>query len=92
MNKTQRAESERTIGSGQFPPEADQPSAEAKNYFVTLKVYDVLGREVKTLVNEQQSTGRHSITFNAAGLSDGVYFYRIIAGGFVETKKLLLMK
>jgi photosystem II stability/assembly factor-like uncharacterized protein len=60
--------------------------------FVTLKVYDILGREVETLVNERQSAGTHSVTFNAGGLSSGVYFYRIIAGSFVQTKKLMVIK
>jgi hypothetical protein len=60
--------------------------------FVTLKVYDILGREVKTLVNELQSAGNHSVTFNAEGLSTGIYLYRIEAGNFTETKKLLLLK
>lgn len=58
----------------------------------TLKVYDVLGREVKTLVNERQTAGLHSVTFNAEDLPSGVYFYRLTAGSFVDTKKLLLLK
>jgi hypothetical protein len=64
----------------------------AAGSFVTLKVYDILGREVKTLVNERQSAGTHSVTFNAAGLSSGVYFYRISTGSFVQTKKLMVIK
>ena len=66
--------------------------------YVTLKVYDMLGREVKTLVNEQQSAGTHSITFNAGNLASGVYFYQLKARAsvgsatFISTKKLLLMK
>ncbi|PIQ09889.1 MAG: hypothetical protein COW71_04690 [Ignavibacteriales bacterium CG18_big_fil_WC_8_21_14_2_50_31_20] len=59
---------------------------------VKLRVYDMLGREVKTLVNQQQSAGRYNIEFNAANLSSGVYFYRIEAGNFVASKKLLLLK
>ena len=59
---------------------------------VTLKIYDVLGREVKILVDERQPAGTHSATFNAASLPSGVYFYRLQAGSFSETKKLLLLK
>lgn len=62
------------------------------NSFVTLKVYDMLGREVKTLVNEREDAGTHTATFNAANLPSGVYFYRIQAGNFVQTKKLVLIK
>jgi len=64
----------------------------AKNSIVTINVYDVLGREVKTLVNEWQIAGNHSFTFNASNLPSGMYFYRIQAGGNSETKKLLLLK
>jgi len=60
--------------------------------FVRLKVYDVLGREIKTLVNIQQAPGTYSVTFNAEGLSSGVYFYRLQAGSFVQTKKLVVVK
>jgi photosystem II stability/assembly factor-like uncharacterized protein len=59
---------------------------------VTLKVYDILGREVRTLVNESQNAYTHSVMFNASGLSSGVYLYRIIAGKFVDTKKFVLIK
>lgn len=59
---------------------------------VTLKVYDVLGREVQTLVKGRQSAGDHSVRFNAANLPSGVYSYRLEAGTFSQTKKLVLMK
>lgn len=62
------------------------------NSFVTIKIYDVLGREVQTLVNEHQPAGTHSVTFNAANLPSGVYFYRLEAGTYHDTKKLLLLK
>lgn len=62
------------------------------NSFVVLKIYDVLGREIKILVNERQKAGSHSVTFSASNLSSGVYFYRIEAGTFHDTKKLLLLK
>lgn len=63
-----------------------------KESFVKLKIYDILGREVKTLVKEQKSAGTYKVTFEASNLSSGVYFYRIQAGNFVQTKKLILLK
>jgi hypothetical protein len=59
---------------------------------VSLKVYDVLGREVETLVNERQTAGTHAVKFNATNLPSGVYFCRLQAGTYHETKKLLLLK
>ncbi|GBD87900.1 xyloglucanase Xgh74A precursor [bacterium BMS3Abin03] len=60
--------------------------------FVTLKVYDVLGKEVTTLVNEKLSSGEYEVQFNASGLTSGIYFYRLTAGNFVAIKKSLLLK
>ena len=59
---------------------------------VSLKVYDVLGREVATLVNEVEQPGRYSITFGARGLSSGVYFYRLVVGNSVITRRMVLIK
>jgi hypothetical protein len=59
---------------------------------VVLKVYDVLGREVATLINQEQAAGRYVQPFNASALSSGIYFYRLQAGNFVETKKMMLVK
>ena len=59
---------------------------------VELKVFDVLGREITELVNEEQSSGKYEIQFNAGSLSSGIYFYRIKAGNFIESKKMLLVK
>ncbi len=59
---------------------------------VSLNVYDVLGRLVRTLVNERKSSGTYEVMFDASGLSSGVYFYRITAGSYSQAKKLLLMK
>jgi hypothetical protein len=63
-----------------------------KSGFVTLKVFDVLGREVTTLVNQNQNSGSYNITFNASNLSTGVYFYKLEAGEYLSIKKMLLIK
>jgi plastocyanin len=59
---------------------------------VSLKVYDVLGNEVATLVNEEKPAGVYSVNFDATGLSSGMYLYKLQAAGFVETRKMILMK
>ena len=59
---------------------------------VKLIVYDVLGKEIKTLVNENKSPGNYDVEFNASYLSSGIYFYKIQAGKFIETKKMILIK
>jgi len=60
--------------------------------FVSLKVYDLLGREVATLVNERRSAGIYDVNFNASSLGSGVYFYTLSSGGFSQTKKMMLVK
>jgi len=59
---------------------------------VTLEVFDVLGREVAVLVSEWQTQGNYKVTFDGSNLSSGLYFYRLSAGGFVATKKMILTK
>jgi len=59
---------------------------------VELKVYDIVGREVMTLVNDVQDAGSHSVFFNAVNLSSGIYFYRINSGSFQDVKKMVLVK
>ncbi|UCH66837.1 MAG: T9SS type A sorting domain-containing protein [Ignavibacterium sp.] len=59
---------------------------------VTLKVYDVLGNEIATLVNEQKPAGIYEVEFDATNLTSGIYFYSLQAGGYVETKKMVLIK
>ena len=59
---------------------------------VTIKVFDQLGTEVATLVNEEKPAGAYEIEFNASSLASGVYYYRITSGSFVDTKKMILMK
>ncbi len=63
-----------------------------ENDFVTLKVYDVLGNEVASLVNEQKTAGKHSLEFNASDLGSGVYFYTLKAGVHVQSRKMILVK
>ena len=60
--------------------------------YVSLIVFDILGREVAMLVNEQKSAGTYTQKWNAANMSSGIYFYRLQAGTFTETKKLILLK
>ncbi len=59
---------------------------------VTLKIYDVLGREVETLLNDVESAGSYNVKFNGSGLASGVYFYWLRAGGFSAARKMVLMK
>ena len=59
---------------------------------VSLKVYDVLGNAVATLVNEEKQPGEYEIDFDASKLSSGVYFYQLKAGSFVQTNKMILMR
>ena len=59
---------------------------------VSLKIYDILGREVKSLLNEEKQPGTYSVIFDARNLASGIYLYRIQAGSFVDTKKLILLK
>ncbi len=62
------------------------------NSLIQLKVYDLLGREVATLVNGTKSPGNYEVNFNASSLASGIYFYRLQAGKFVQTKKMILLK
>jgi hypothetical protein len=63
-----------------------------KTSFVTLKVYDVLGNEIETLVSSKKSAGNYEITFNSSNLPSGIYFYRIKAAEFTDLKKMVLLK
>jgi len=64
----------------------------AKNEQVQIKVFDLIGREIVTLVNEMQVPGSYNVTFNAKNLSSGIYFYRISAGSFTDVKRMVLVK
>ncbi|NCS88171.1 MAG: T9SS type A sorting domain-containing protein, partial [Ignavibacteria bacterium] len=59
---------------------------------ILLKIYDVLGNEIATLVNEEKPPGNYEVEFNAKGLASGVYFYRLTAGSFIQTKKMILLR
>ncbi len=63
-----------------------------KSGLVTLKIYDMTGKEVATLVNEVKSAGSYLVGFNASNLPSGAYFYRVSSGNFVDTKKMMLIK
>lgn len=63
-----------------------------KTVNVELKVFDMLGQEVKTLVNETQNGGYYEVQFTANSFASGVYFYQIKAGSFIDTKKMILLK
>lgn len=75
-----------------FNPATKMSFAISHSSFVTLKVYDVLGREVARLVNEKKPAGEYMVQWNAANLPSGVYFYQLRAGSFVQTKKMLLIR
>ncbi|MGE5401973.1 MAG: T9SS type A sorting domain-containing protein [Ignavibacteriales bacterium] len=63
-----------------------------ENSLVTLKIYDLIGREVATLVNSQQNAGFHQVEFNASKLGSGIYFYQLSTKNFLQTKKMMLIK
>ena len=64
----------------------------AKDGFASLKVYDILGNEIKTLVNSYINRGSYNVEFNGAGLASGIYFYKLQTDGYTEVKKLMLLK
>ena len=75
-----------------FNPSTNIKYAIAGKQLVLLKVYDVLGNEIATLVNEEKPTGTYEVEFNASYLSAGVYYYTIVTDNFVQTKKMILLK
>ncbi|MEJ2615268.1 MAG: T9SS type A sorting domain-containing protein [Ignavibacteriaceae bacterium] len=75
-----------------FNPTTSIKYSIASRQFVELKIFNVLGQEIQTLINEEKSAGSYQIEFNAADLSSGVYFYRIHAGSFNQVRKMLLIK
>lgn len=75
-----------------FNPVTKIKFALATNEFTTLKVYDIIGKEITTLVNNQMEKGHYEINFDASNLPSGVYFYTLNAGGYKETRKMILMR
>jgi len=75
-----------------FNPSTSIQYAISSKQFVSLKIYDLLGNEITTLVNEEKPIGNYEVEFNATGLPSGIYFYKLQAGDFIQTKKMILMK
>jgi len=80
-----------------FNPSTTIKYAIPQQSFVVIKVYDIVGREVKTLVNAELSPGNYSVQWNGnnnygSQVASGIYFYRVIAGNFIQVKKMILLK
>jgi len=75
-----------------FNPSTSIQYTVGNRQFVTLKVYNALGKEIITLVNKEVSTGNHEVEFDATNLPSGVYFYQLQARSFIETRKMILLK
>ena len=75
-----------------FNPSTSIKYTTGSNEFVQLKIFDVIGNEIATLVNEEKPAGTYEIKFNIASLSSGIYFYKLSAGSFTETKKMIVLK
>jgi len=63
-----------------------------KSSYVKLTIYDMLGKEVTTLVNEKLSTGSYKVNWDGSGYPSGVYFYKLVTGDFIDVKKMILLK
>jgi len=75
-----------------FNPETKIRFSIAKEDFVTMKVYNINGEEVETLLNQNMTIGYYTVTFNGSNLASGIYFYRIQSSNFIQTKKMILVK
>ncbi len=75
-----------------FNPTTKIKYAISSRQYASLKVYDVLGNEIATLVNEEKSPGNYEVEFNANNLSSGIYVYQLRAGTFIQTKKMILLR
>jgi len=75
-----------------FNPSTSIQYTVSSRQFVSLKIYDVLGNEIATLVNEEKPAGSYEVEFNSEGISSGIYLYKITAGDFTQTKKMILLK
>ena len=75
-----------------FNPSTSIQYQVSRNSNITLKVYDIVGNQIATLVDEFKSAGKYEVEFGAANLASGIYFYKLQAGSFVETKKMVLIR
>jgi len=75
-----------------IPQTFDPLQGGARGGLVTLKVYNILGKEIATLVNEELPAGEHEVTFDASNLPSGIYIYQLNAGKFVQTNKMIYLK
>ena len=75
-----------------FNPSTKLSYSITQSGLVTIKVFDLLGIEIETLVNEEKPVGTYELNWNAANLPSGVYFYRLQAGDFIQTRKMILLK
>jgi hypothetical protein len=75
-----------------FNPETKIDFTIPKNGFVSIKIYDITGKEIYTLVSSNMNKGSYSVDFNASNISTGIYFYKITSGSFTDTKKMILIK
>jgi len=97
VGETPQSNQPETFSLSQNYPNPFNPSTQIRfeipvSGFVSLKVFDLLGRQVATLVNEQREAGSYSLQWNGAKMPSGVYFYRLEASAFTETKKLILLR
>jgi photosystem II stability/assembly factor-like uncharacterized protein len=81
-----------SVPSGKFDIPTPLPPFRKGETKVSLKIYDILGREVSTLVNEQLKPGTYDVEWDGSNFSSGVYYYKLVSGDFVETKKMVLLK
>ncbi len=75
-----------------FNPETVISYSLKRNSFVTLRIFDILGKEINSLINEKQNTGSYSVNFNGKNLPSGIYFYKLQAGNFSKTRKMVMVK
>jgi hypothetical protein len=73
-------------------PNSENGKWKIENGVVTLKIFDILGKEIETLVNENLKPGTYEVKFDGSKLASGIYFYTLTAGEFKGTKKLILLK
>ena len=97
INERETEEIPTTFSLSQNYPNPFNPSTTIKfsipnGGLVTLAVYNILGEQIKTLINQEMPAGNHSVLFSANSLASGIYFYSLRAGSFVETKKMILLK